>query len=389
MLSKKKSFLLSKRRLLLVFGLLVLGLLSFAPPKIHDPFSAQKKFCTLDNGMRLAYVEFGNPKGRPVILLHGYTDTGRSFERVAEHLLDRDRKLRIIIPDLRGHGASSMPTDSICSISPKDCFQITDFGGDVVRLMAHLRVDKAHIAGHSMGSMVAQHLAIFHPEKVEGITLIATVAVGGSSPVLQEFILGELIDKKFRLAAESFGLAWPRDAYRIAPEALGEHVADYLISNWVTESVADSSLLKAIGKETVRVNLGTWVGTALGIQEFDYRKELEKLQVPTLILSAVQDPVPHQVPDETDLFPALDAACRSKNTVICHKLYGRDGNAHSERLDLGHNFLWAVPEYVAADILSFMNSNAPQQNHTYLNEDGAVVTESSTRNILKWPRVRP
>lgn len=358
------------------------------PYKTDDPFTRKKQFCILNQGLQLAYVEVGNPKGRPLILLHGYTDTGRSFLRVAEQLLQRDQNLRIIMPDLRGHGTSSMPQSSACRTTPEKCFQIPDFAGDIIELMAHLRIGKAHIAGHSMGSMIAQHIAVSHPEKVEGITLIATVVVGSASPVLHEFIFGELIEKRFRLAAEALGISWPGDTYHITPEALGDSVARFLVDNWVTESVADPALLKAISSETVRTNVGTWIGSARGIRDFDSRNDMQNLRVPTLILSAVQDPVPSRVPDDEYLFPALDIACQNGNLLIYHKMYGRDGDTDSQTSDLGHNFLWAVPESVAADILSFMNANTPQHNHTYLNEKGMVVMEPSTRNILKWPRIR-
>lgn len=388
MLIKKRFFFPSKRKLLLVFGLLVFSLLSFMPYKTDDPFNRKKQFCILNEGIQLAYVEVGKPEGRPLILLHGYTDTGRSFLRVAEQLLQRDANLRIIMPDLRGHGASSMPPGSECRNAPEKCFQIPDFAADILGLMAHLRIDRAHIAGHSMGSMIAQHIGVTHPEKVKSITLIATVVVGNASPVLHEFIFGELIEKQFRLAAEALGISWPGDAYHITPEALGDSVAGFLVDNWVTESVADSTLLKAISSETIRTNVGTWIGSARGIRDFDYRNKLQNLRVPTLILSAVQDPVPSRVPDDEYLFPALDIASQNGNPLIYHKMYGRVGDTDGQAPDLGHNFLWAVPESVAADILSFMNTNIPQQNHTYLNREGRVVMESSTHNILKWPRMR-
>ena len=62
-------------------------------------------------------LEFGNPAGRPVLLLHGYTDTSRVWSIVAPWLADH----RLLIPDQRGHGASS---------APDCCYALAEFADD-------------------------------------------------------------------------------------------------------------------------------------------------------------------------------------------------------------------------------------------------------------------
>ena len=66
---------------------------------------------------RLAYVELGDPKGEPLLLLHGYTDTSRSWTQVAPYLL----RHRLLIPDQRGHGGSD---------SPACCYSVSVFAED-------------------------------------------------------------------------------------------------------------------------------------------------------------------------------------------------------------------------------------------------------------------
>ena len=91
---------------------LVLGLLLLSVPSISVPSQAAsvdqsawvglKKEVRLANGTRLVFVELGDPEGEPLLLLHGYTDTSRSWSIIAPHLSG----YRLLIPDQRGHGAA-------------------------------------------------------------------------------------------------------------------------------------------------------------------------------------------------------------------------------------------------------------------------------------------
>src|SRR5688572_8592543 len=86
-----------------------LSLLAFSPataePIDQAGWSDRKRNVTLPNGQRLAYVEMGDPRGSPVLLLHGYTDSSRVWTILAPQLAGH----RLIIPDQRGHGASDAP----------------------------------------------------------------------------------------------------------------------------------------------------------------------------------------------------------------------------------------------------------------------------------------
>ena len=76
-----------------------------APAIEQSAWPAMKKRVKLANGITLAYVELGNPKGEPLLLLHGYTDSSRTWSLVAPYL----GKYRLLMPDQRGHGASDSP----------------------------------------------------------------------------------------------------------------------------------------------------------------------------------------------------------------------------------------------------------------------------------------
>jgi alpha-beta hydrolase superfamily lysophospholipase len=78
-----------------------------------------KCFVDLHTGIHMAYVEVGPKDGKTLILLHGLTDTARSWAPVMAALHAADPSLHIYALDQRGHGGSSMPAGPACVASPK------------------------------------------------------------------------------------------------------------------------------------------------------------------------------------------------------------------------------------------------------------------------------
>src|SRR5580658_10756134 len=71
---------------------------ALTPPPINlDAYEARKRLVLLKNGERLAYVPMGDPKGRPVLLIHGYTDNARDWVPLIPFLSPKDR---LIVVDL-------------------------------------------------------------------------------------------------------------------------------------------------------------------------------------------------------------------------------------------------------------------------------------------------
>ena len=130
---------------------------------------------TLPNGVTLEYVEQGDRHGVPVVLLHGVTDSWRSFEHVLPHL---PRSLRAIAVSQRGHGRSSQPATG---------YRFADFADDLVLFMDTLRIARAVIVGHSMGGGVAQRFALDHPDRTMGVVLAGTSPGMRGNPAVVEF----------------------------------------------------------------------------------------------------------------------------------------------------------------------------------------------------------
>jgi pimeloyl-ACP methyl ester carboxylesterase len=113
------------------------------------------------NGVRIHYIVVG--EGEPVLLIHGFSvDIGRNWATPGIiKALSRD--YQVIALDNRGHGQSDKPHDP-----KKYGAEMTE---DAVRLLDHLKTDKAHVVGYSMGARVTAELLASHPDRLLTATL--------------------------------------------------------------------------------------------------------------------------------------------------------------------------------------------------------------------------
>jgi pimeloyl-ACP methyl ester carboxylesterase len=114
------------------------------------------------NGVRLRYVKEG--QGPPVVLIHGYTGNVERHWINPGVFADLAKDYTVIAIDCRGHGKSGKPTD------PKAYG--AEMGQDIVRLLDHLNVPRAHIVGFSMGAIIAGHLMTTHPDRFLRATFV-------------------------------------------------------------------------------------------------------------------------------------------------------------------------------------------------------------------------
>ena len=114
------------------------------------------------NGIDLYYEETGS--GPPVLLISALSGNTLDWDMLQPALATR---FRIIAFDNRGAGRSSAP------VGPYTTGQMAD---DAAALLEHLGIERAHVVGLSMGGMIAQELALAHPERIDRLILYATVA---------------------------------------------------------------------------------------------------------------------------------------------------------------------------------------------------------------------
>lgn len=284
--------------LMILAGLLALPTLSAASPAQRGG-GVTLDNVTLANGVTLEYAERGHGKGQAVIFLHGYTDSWYSFSRVLELLPPRYHGYALT---QRGHGDSDKPLTG---------YEMSTFAADVVAFMDRFGIREAAIVGHSMGSVVAQRVAIEYPDRVSKLVLV------GSTPYsANEVVLG-LLD--FVLTLED-----PVDP---------AFVLDFQVST--TFQPIPPVFLDKVVAESLKVPARVWKAALSGLVATDNRDELARIQVPTLIVYGDQDTV-FSLSDQVE----LDAGIPDSRLLVYPQT--------------GHGVHWERPEQFTADLAEFL-----------------------------------
>ena len=113
--------------------------------------------------VRLSYFVEG--VGPPVTLLHGFTQSGRSWREVISKM---PAGWKWIVPDLRGHGKTQTRRGAPCSMDA--CTE------DLVALWEELDLGRTHLVGYSMGGRLALHIAAHRPERVASLLTVGAHA---------------------------------------------------------------------------------------------------------------------------------------------------------------------------------------------------------------------
>jgi len=111
------------------------------------------------NGINIHYIQTGDTGKPPLILLHGITDNGLCWSRVARSLED---SYDVFMLDARGHGQSS---------SVESGFSLSLLAADVAAFIRALHLNRSFLYGHSMGAITAAQVAATYPELVRAIIL--------------------------------------------------------------------------------------------------------------------------------------------------------------------------------------------------------------------------
>ncbi len=139
----------------------LLACLCLVPAGLRAEAPALQKPYFDSDGVKIHYVVRGKADGEPVLLIHGFTvnietQWGPVLKELPKHY-------KVIAMDCRGHGGSEKPHDP-----GKYGLEMTK---DAVRLLDHLKIDRAHVVGYSMGGGIALQVAARYPQRVRTATL--------------------------------------------------------------------------------------------------------------------------------------------------------------------------------------------------------------------------
>lgn len=254
----------------------------------------------LPSGLSLEVAEQGRRGGLPLLLLHGATDSWRSFDPVLPHL---GPEWHVIVPSQRGHGGSDKPAQG---------YRTDDFVADLVALIETLALPPVLVVGHSMGSTHALRLAIDRPDLVRGVVGLATFASYGDKADLVQWV-AEAVQP----------LTDP------VPAALAH---DFQVST-LTRAVAPG-LVERMTAQSLLVPAVAWRGLFAGLLEDDFSDRLHRIVAPTLLLAAGNDAY----------VPAADGA-RLLRAIPQARLETWAG--------AGHALHWEEPARCAARLVAF------------------------------------
>jgi pimeloyl-ACP methyl ester carboxylesterase len=285
--------------------------LSFEEVRAGVPNSAYSHFSDVD-GIRIHYQEKGT--GTPLILVHGSTSSTYSWKDVFEPLT---KSYRVIAVDLKGFGFSAKPDGDYTRRAQAVL---------VAHLLDYLKIEKAWLAGNSMGGEVALNFALQNPQRIAGLILIDSGGVkvqGGASlapTYAQTPFIGPLLialaltsDKLVRQGLEK--------SFYDDTKVTAERVAAYYRP------------LKTRGGQLAAFRTRTQSG------QFPIERDLEKINSPALLIWGAED----------ELIPI--AAGRRMNSLI-------KGSKLVILERCGHVPQEEMPERVVDEITKFMAASS-------------------------------
>jgi pimeloyl-ACP methyl ester carboxylesterase len=253
--------------------------------------------------VRLNYVESGDPRGTPVVLLHGYTDSWRSFERVLPNL---PSSLRVFAVTMRGHGGSGKPVSG---------YAPTDFAADVAAFLDAVGVDSAVIVGHSMGSTVAQRFAIDYPTRTRALMLVGAFLPRATNEAVREF--------------------WHSSVSTFSDPVDIKAVREFQQST-LAKPVPPDFFDTVVG-ESMKVPAHVWKAALEPYLTIDFAGRLAEISVPTLLVWGDRDSF--TLRSEQD---ALSGAIAGSRLVVY--------------ADTGHSPHWEDPGRFAEQLAAFVSS---------------------------------
>lgn len=205
----------------------------------------------------LHYIDVG--QGPVVVLLHGLASCGEDWEQQIESLSSSHR---VIAPDFRGHGKSSLASRP---------FQMKDLATDVLTLLQTLNIDAYHLVGFSLGGMAAFELALLDHARITSLTII------NSGPGINAS--GYTIRIKL-LIRKSIILLF------------GMHRLGKLIGKKLLPDEKHAELRARFEEKMRRMNRRNYQYTLNAIGQFNVQHRIHTLTMPTLIISSDQDYTP-------------------------------------------------------------------------------------------------
>lgn len=222
-------------------------------------------YATTQDGVKLYYEEVG--AGTPILFVHEFAADYRGWE---PQMRAFGQRYRCIAYSARGYTPSDVPAD-------KSAYSYKHVMRDAVAVLDHLKIDKAHLVGLSMGGYTSLQVALNHPERVLSMVLAGT-GTGSERWYTEEShrharALGDEFEREGSAAvAKSYGMSPARIPFLVKdPRGFAE------FSRQLAEHDAQGSANTSRGFQGARPSL------------YDFENEIRKLEIPALIVVGDED----------------------------------------------------------------------------------------------------
>jgi 3-oxoadipate enol-lactonase len=211
-------------------------------------------FADLQNA-RIHYALSGD-RSLPVLVLSNSLGTNLSmWDQQAPSF---EKSFRLLRYDMRGHGQSSVPPPP---------YSVPDLAADVLSLIDSLGIDRFHFCGLSVGGMIGMSLALHARERMEKLVLCSTAPKIGTLE------------------------SWNTRIETVRRQGMGE-IARTTPARWFTPSFQSSApeVVSAIVGSLESTNPEGYIGGCCAVRDFDARRSVSDIRVPTLVMSGAHDP---------------------------------------------------------------------------------------------------
>jgi len=286
------------------------------PNKIsQNDWAGSKKFVNLSTGIKMAYVEMGNPTGPNVILQHGMTDNSRSWSMAAPFFAEKG--YHVYLPDLRGMGKSDCPDGFYTPVT---------YATDLKAFCDAMGIKKTIAVGHSLGSFTVQTFSIMFPELVEKLVLVSSIPLNGY--------------QNDRLIAAY-------NAY-IAPLGEDEHPSDAFMNVWYDTTLAEDEFtdefnvfLPFMKQEAQVLSKKAWRNIFFGLTAENLMSSYSLINkdIPVLVLHGDND-----------------SMTETQYQVELCEIFDVDSSSYRNYLGIGHNIQFEMPRKCSTDILYWLEN---------------------------------
>lgn len=262
---------------------------------------------------QIEYYRFGN--GTPIILIPGYATDVSSWDRY--FLAGLAQHHQLIVSNNRNVG---------CSCTASTSYQTKELANDIYDLIRQLKLKKPSVIGISMGGMIAQHLAVLHPEALSHVILINTAIAGNQAVLPSPDIQGKLA----HLPKNKIGFYLSAIELFSSPSWKMQMANSLATERFLPQELADIDYATVMPQQQPAIR--HWFSNNA------VAKEISKIQLPVLILNGEADIV----------IPPINSVILAETIPHAQLVRWKEG---------GHAMIYQYPEEMAEIINKFISSN--------------------------------